>query len=64
MPKMKTHSGAKKRFQKKDGKISFAASGRRHLLTDKSTKRKRNLRKKAILCSSDFGRITRLLPNS
>ena len=45
MPKMKTHSGAKKRFRKtSSGKWLHRKSGLRHLLTGMSAKRGRNLR--------------------
>jgi len=65
MPKMKTHSGAKKRFRKLKGKkFKFASSGKRHILTKKTTKRKRNLRRTKIVSASDTNRIARLLPNS
>ncbi|HVX00797.1 MAG TPA: 50S ribosomal protein L35 [Candidatus Babeliaceae bacterium] len=63
MPKMKTHSGAKKRFRKnKNGLIKAARSYRRHLLTCKTTKRKRGLRSPLFLQSADCSRVTRLLP--
>ena len=46
MPKMKTKSGAKKRFRvTASGKIKRAHSGKNHILTKKSRKRKNNLRK-------------------
>ena len=46
MPKIKTHSGAKKRFKMtKNGKIKRAHAFKSHILNKKSTKRKRNLRK-------------------
>ena len=51
MPKLKTHSGAKKRFKMtKKGKIKRAQAFRRHILNKKSTKRKRLLRK-VCLCT-------------
>ena len=47
MPKIKTHSGAKKRFKTtKSGKVKRAHAYTSHILTKKTTKRKRNLRKK------------------
>ncbi|HSW76042.1 MAG TPA: 50S ribosomal protein L35 [Candidatus Saccharimonadales bacterium] len=64
MPKMKTHSATKKRFKKLKTKIKFSRPGKRHLLTKKSAKRKRHLRQNSTLCTSDLGRIARLLPNS
>ena len=46
MPKMKSHSGAKKRFRTTaSGKVKRAQQGKNHILTKKSSKRKRNLRK-------------------
>lgn len=54
MPKMKTHSGASKRFKKlKSGLIKRAKAYRRHLLTHKSTNRKRSLRETAYISSVD-----------
>ncbi|HOB64672.1 MAG: 50S ribosomal protein L35 [Clostridiales bacterium] len=45
MPKMKTHSGAKKRFRlTANGLIKRAKQNKNHILTKKTTKRKRNLR--------------------
>ena len=49
MPKLKTHSGSKKRFSlTKTGKVKRAHAYKSHILTKKSTKRKRNLRKATI----------------
>ena len=46
MPKLKTHSGAKKRFNlTKSGKVKRAHAFKSHILTKKTTKRTRNLRK-------------------
>lgn len=46
MPKLKTHTGAKKRFKlTKNGKVKRAHTNRRHILNHKTTKRKRALRK-------------------
>ena len=46
MPKQKTHSGAKKRFNlTKNGKVKRAHAYKSHILNKKSTKRKRGLRK-------------------
>ena len=64
MPKMKTNSSAKKRFTKKgDNKIKYSQGFRRHLLTKKTTKRKRDLRQGAYINSVDVSRILKLLPN-
>ena len=64
MPKMKTHSASKKRFKKRKTSIKFSCAFKRHLLTKKSTKRKRNMRKTATIAKSDVARVSRLLPNS
>ena len=49
MPKIKTHSGAKKRFKlSKNGKPIRAHANKSHILTKKSTKRKRGLRQTAV----------------
>ena len=49
MPKMKTHRGAAKRFKKTGtGKLKRAKAFKSHILTKKSSKRKRNLRKTAL----------------
>lgn len=63
MPKMKTHSGAKKRFRKnKNGKIKRSHAFTSHILTKKSPKRKRNLRKNALVSKGDYKRVLKLLP--
>ena len=50
MPKMKSHSGAKKRFKiSKSGNVKFAKANRGHFLTEKSQKRKRHLRNACFL---------------
>ena len=62
MPKIKTHSGAKKRFKlSKNGKPIRAHANKSHILTKKSTKRKRNLRKGITLTSADEKRIKSVL---
>ena len=54
MPKMKTRSGAKKRFSKTaSGKIKRATAYRSHILTSKTTKRKRKLRKGHFVSKAD-----------
>ena len=56
MPKIKTHSGAKKRFSvSKNGKIKRAHVGRRHILTKKTTKRLRHLRKEGFADTTNVG---------
>jgi len=63
MPKVKTHSGAKKRFRKnKNGLIKAAKAFRRHLLTKKSKNRKRRLRGGLYIKSCDIGHIRPLIP--
>jgi len=64
MPKMKTHSGTAKRFKKTKNGFKCGQSHRRHILTKKSTKRKRQLRKAASVHPSDVPMIARLLPYS
>jgi large subunit ribosomal protein L35 len=50
MPKMKSHSGAKKRFMiSSNGNVKRAQKGKNHILTKKSRKTKRNLRKTTYL---------------
>ena len=54
MPKLKTHSGAKKRFNlTKSGKVKRAHAFKSHILTKKSQKRKRNFRNETELSKSD-----------
>ena len=54
MPKLKTHSGAKKRFNlTKTGKVKRAKAFKSHILSKKSQKRIRNFRKEAELAPSD-----------
>ena len=64
MPKMKTNRGARKRFTvTKSGKIKYNRANRRHILTKKSSKRKRHLRAGGILSKGDAQLVRRLLPN-
>lgn len=63
MPKMKSNSGAKKRFRKTGGgKYRRGQKGKRHLLTRKSQKRKRHLRKQLTVHKADEKRLERLIP--
>lgn len=65
MPKMKTNRGAAKRFKRTaSGSFKCNQSHRRHILTKKSTKRKRQLRKAATLHAADARSAARLLPYS
>ena len=60
--KHKTHSGAKKRFKKlKSGLIKGTRNGRRHLLTKKSAKTKRGLRKALYIGTCDIRHIAPIL---
>lgn len=62
MPKMKTNRGAAKRFRKTGtGKVRRNHAFRNHILTKKTTKRKRNLRKSALVHAANLKRIKRLL---
>lgn len=63
MPKMKSHSGAKKRFKTTgNGKVKRKKAGKAHLLTKKTSKRKRQLRKSVIIDdTADRKRIKRML---
>ena len=61
--KMKTNRGAAKRFRvRKSGKISRGKAGSSHILTKKSRKRKRSLRRQALLTSSGEKLVKRLIP--
>jgi len=63
MPKLKTHTGAKKRFRiTKTGKVVYSKAFKRHILTKKAQDRKRSLRKKAILSRSERTKIKAQLP--
>ena len=64
MPKMKTHRGAAKRFKATgSGKISRSRNNKQHILTKKTAKRKRRLRKSALVSAADQKRLKELLPN-
>jgi large subunit ribosomal protein L35 len=63
MPKLKTHSGAAKRFKKTaTGKIKRGRAYKRHILTSKGTKRKRQLDKDVMLAKADVPKIRRMIP--
>lgn len=62
MPKVKTNSSAKKRFKVTgSGEITFQKSFKRHILTKKSKKRKRALRKKGVVGEPNKDFVMRLL---
>ena len=63
MPKIKTHSGAKKRFKlSKNGKPIRGHAYKSHILTKKTTKRKRNLRTTSVADVTNQRQIKRLIP--
>jgi large subunit ribosomal protein L35 len=64
MPKMKTKSGAAKRFKKLGGGgLKRSSANLRHILTKKSTKRKRQLRGTTNVHASDVRSVRAMLPN-
>ena len=63
MPKLKTHSGAKKRFSlTKSGKVKRGHAYKSHILTKKTTKRKRGLRQGAYADVTNETVIKRMIP--
>lgn len=63
MPKMKTNRGAAKRFKTTGtGRIARSKAFTSHILTKKSTKRKRNLRKDGVVDGTDMRGIKKLIP--
>lgn len=63
MTKMKTHSGSKKRFKvTATGKVKRSQAFKKHILTKKSTKRKRNLRKSVIASPANEANIKKMIP--
>jgi len=63
MPKIKTKRGAAKRFSfTKKGKIKMKRSKLRHILTSKTRKQKRRLRRRQLAAASDMAKLSRLLP--
>ena len=63
MPKLKTHRGAAKRFRKTaSGKIKRSHAFTSHILTKKSTKRKRKLDREGLVDKSDYKRVLDMLP--
>tara|TARA_B100000497_G_scaffold126794_2_gene166633 strand:- start:3051 stop:3248 length:198 start_codon:yes stop_codon:yes gene_type:complete len=62
MPKMKTHSSAKKRFKLTgSGKVKRFQAGKRHLLRKKSNKAKLNLTGSTLVSSADEAKVKKLL---
>jgi large subunit ribosomal protein L35 len=65
MPKMKSHSGTKKRFSLTgSGRVTYQKSGRRHILVNKSEKRMRSLRRKGIVTRAFEAHLKKLIPYS
>lgn len=63
MPKLKTHRGAAKRFKKTGtGKIMRASAYKRHILTSKTRKLKRKMRRPKEVSEHDAARLRRMLP--
>ncbi len=63
MPKMKSHSSSKKRYKfSATGKVRRAQAYKKHILTKKSTKRKRQLRPIVEVSPAEAKRVKRLLP--
>jgi large subunit ribosomal protein L35 len=63
MPKMKSNSGAGKRFKVTGtGKVVRAKANKSHILTSKTTKRKRALRKSDLVHSANMKNMKKLLP--
>lgn len=62
MPKMKSNSGAKKRFELTgSGKVKRKHAFKSHILTKKTTKQKRNLTYSAVVANSDEKRVKELI---
>ncbi|MDR3741744.1 MAG: 50S ribosomal protein L35 [Terracidiphilus sp.] len=63
MPKLKTHTGAKKRFKMTGtGKIKRGHTKTRHILSSKSSKQKRKLGKSALVSDGDYAKAARMIP--
>jgi len=63
MPKLKTHRGAAKRFKRtKNGKFLRGKAFKQHLLSSKSTRRKRGLRGTTVVAAVDTPKLARMLP--
>ena len=63
MPKMKTHRGAAKRFKSTaSGKFKRGKAYKSHILTKKTTKRKRKLDTPTLISKSEQAKVERMLP--
>lgn len=63
MPKLKTNRAAAKRFRKTASGFKRGQSHRRHILTKKPSKRKRQLRNGMMVHETDVNRVEQMLPN-
>lgn len=65
MPKLKTNSGAKKRFKfSKTGKVKMKRAMARHILTSKGNAQKRRLSTLTLVADEDMSKLKRLMPYS
>ena len=63
MPKLKTHRGAAKRFKRTaTGKFMRSKAFKQHILTSKSTTRKRKLRGMTVVAAAESAKLARMLP--
>ena len=63
MPKIKTHRGAAKRFNKTGtGKVTHAKAFKQHILTSKTAKRRRGLRGTTVVSVADTPRVEKMIP--
>ena len=63
MPKIKTKRGAAKRFKlTKTGKVKRSKAYKSHILTSKTTKQKRNLRKSSLIAKVEQRNVRRMIP--
>ena len=63
MPKLKTHRGAAKRFKRtKSGKFLRSKAFKQHILTSKTTTRKRRMRGTTTVADVDAAKLARMLP--
>ena len=64
MPKLKTNRAASKRFRKTANGCKRGQSQKRHILTKKTSKRKRQLRGTIMVAKQDLNRLDQLLPHA
>jgi len=63
MPKIKTHRGAAKRFNKTGtGKVTRAKAFKQHILTSKTAKRRRGMRGTTVVSPVDTPRLEKMIP--